>query len=247
MQGACDIVPVREWMCVCARVCMRVGVCVCVCVCVCMCVCARVCVYVCVYARVCMRVRVSVCVSVCVRKCVCKLWCMRHLCASLWSCSICKWYTFCHEQCARYIHRVGQIYIHTLREQCTQLTAPDPRIHWVGQSHIYTSLYANVRVCGCVYTQCIHTCENTVYTRQGCSVRGSIKSSGSRTFTNFNELEKCRSEFGQSSTNFWRFGQTLQHVSVKMTRDSSSSQLVPCSENNMSNNLYEIWFVICIR
>jgi hypothetical protein len=55
-------------------------------------------------------------------------------------------------------------------------------------------------------------------TKQGCSVRGSIKSLGSRTFTNFNELEKCHSGFGQSSTNFLRFDRTLQHVSVKMIR-----------------------------
>jgi len=39
--------------------------------------------------------------------------------------------------------------------------------------------------------------------QQGCSARGSAKSS--QTFTHFNEYEKCLSEFGQSLTIFKEF------------------------------------------
>jgi len=55
--------------------------------------------------------------------------------------------------------------------------------------------------CNCVVTHVLLAWWVGVRFCQGCSVRGSAKSSGSQIFTHFNEFEKCRSEFGQISTN----------------------------------------------
>ena len=73
------------------------------------------------------------------------------------------------------------------------------------------------------------------------SVRGSAKSVDTRTFTHFNEFEKCRSEFGQSLTNFQEF---VKHYSMRLSKlqgtaaPPSSVPLVPCSKSNMFNHLY---------
>jgi hypothetical protein len=55
---------------------------------------------------------------------------------------------------------------------------------------------------GAVAVQNVYLHILTINNLQGCSVRGSAKCSSSRTFTHFNEFEKCRSKFGQSSTYF---------------------------------------------
>ena len=48
---------------------------------------------------------------------------------------------------------------------------------------------------------------------QGCSVWGSVKSSGSQTFTHFNE-PKCRSRAIKSSSNFMPFFRIFGYKSV---------------------------------
>ena len=88
------------------------------------------------------------------------------------------------------------------------------------------------------------------HSKQGCSVRGLIKNSGSQTFTNFYEREKCRSGFGQSSTNFQRFSRTLQHVSVKMTVTVTWQQPLPIQSHSflavkMTCLMIYIWNMIC--
>jgi len=66
---------------------------------------------------------------------------------------------------------------------------------------LYDSMRLSISV-WVVFVSAIHLPGIVNTYKQGCSVRGSAKSSGSRTFTHFNEFEKCRSEFDQSSTNF---------------------------------------------
>ena len=98
-------------------------------------------------------------------------------------------------------------------------------------SSTLTTLTADPLMHACMHAQ--------MRVRQSCSVLGSAKSSNSQTFTHFTEFEKCRLEFGQSSTDFKEFVELYSMRLSKLQGTAApprSVPLFPCSIRNMFND-----------